>query len=268
MELDDVVVDRPVLGVDVDEVLAGELGEVEVRREALEDEQALVVELVDRIADLLEVGPELLGLFQLGSGPLGKPLELGLERDDRVLDAEVFPVGAEQVEEVPPDVDLVLVASQELLGRVGVELDLEAPALGIPLPEPGQDEAVVLLDEVAADVDEHRVDRQVLDDGLLEVVEDGLVPGDEIGDAFVGRRVEDGEARRKEVEDGAEAELEVQVLGDALVEIVEQQGLEVRKAGRVQLGEFFHFVHGVNLASGPSVTPGSKKSQRAADPLR
>jgi hypothetical protein len=60
----------------------------------------------------------------------------------------------------------------------------------------------------------------------------------------------------------------VEVLGDALVEIVEHQGLEARKAGRVQLREFFHFVHGVDLVSDPSVTPGSKKSQRAAVALR
>ena len=94
-----------------------------------------------------------------------------------------FAVGAEQVEEIPADVDLVLVAGQELLGLVGVELDLEAAALGIALAEAGQDEAAVLLDEVAADVDEDRVLGQVLDDGLLEVVEEGLAAGDEVGDA-------------------------------------------------------------------------------------
>jgi hypothetical protein len=249
VELDDVVIDRPVLGVDVDEVVAGELGEIEVRGQALEDEQALVVELVDGVADLLEIGPKLLGLLRLGPDALGQALELGLERDDGILDAEILADGGEEVREIPADVDLVFIAAQELLGLVGVELDLEAPALGVPLAETGQDEAAVLLDEVAADVDEHGIFGQVLDDGFLEVIEEGFVAGDEIGDALVRRRVEDRIARREEVEGRAAAELEVEVLEDALIEIVEEDGLEGRKSGRIQLGELFHFVHGVDLCS-------------------
>jgi hypothetical protein len=83
VELDDEVVDGPVLGVDLDEVVAAELGEIEVRRQALQDEQPLFVEFGDRVADLLEVGAEVLGLAELGPGPFGQAVELGLERDDR-----------------------------------------------------------------------------------------------------------------------------------------------------------------------------------------
>ena len=39
VELDQEMVDRPVLGVDVDEVLLAQLGEVEGRRQGLEDGQ-------------------------------------------------------------------------------------------------------------------------------------------------------------------------------------------------------------------------------------
>jgi hypothetical protein len=147
---------------------------------------------------------------------------------------EILPDRAEQVHEVPPDVDLVLVMREKLLGVVRIELDLEAAALGVALAEAGHDEPPVLLDEIAADVDQDGIFGEILDDGFLEIVEQGLIPGDELGDALVRGRVEDRVVRREQVQDRTAAELEVEVLEDALVQVVKKDRLEGRQAGRIQ----------------------------------
>jgi hypothetical protein len=68
------------------------------------------------------------------------------------------------------------------------------------------------------------------------------VAGDELGDALVRRRVEDRIARREEIEGRSAAELEVEVLEDALVEVVEEDGFERRESRRTlaSLGRSTH----------------------------
>ncbi len=63
---------------------------------------------------------------------------------------------------------------------MGVELDLETAAGRVALAQPGQDEVVVLFDEIAVDVQEDGVDGQALDDGFLEEVEEVFALGDDV----------------------------------------------------------------------------------------
>jgi hypothetical protein len=140
-----------------------------------------------------------------------------------------------QVDEIPADVDLVLVMGQQLLGRMRIELDLIAPALGIPFPEPGQDQEAVLLDEVAARVEEHGIDGQVLNDIFPEVFEERFLAGDEFRHRVVGSGRHHGIGRGQQEEDGARPELQVEVLEGILVKVVEEHGPQGRQVPGIQL---------------------------------
>src|SRR4030042_4208406 len=119
---------------------------------------------------------------------------------------------AEQIDEIPADVDLVLIVGGQLLRRVGVELDLETASSGILLSQAGQDKEAVLLDKIAIDVKEDRVNRQVLDNVFPEIIQENDFLGGEIVHRFVGRRMEDGIGWREKKENWASPQLQGEVL--------------------------------------------------------
>src|SRR4030042_5422436 len=125
------------------------------------------------------------------------------------------------MDEIPADVDLVLVVGSQLQRRVGVELDLETPTSGILLPQAGQDEEAVLLDKIAVDVEEDRVNGQVPDDAFPEIVQESFFLGGEIGDHLVGCRMEDGIRGREKIEDRSGPQFQMKVLESLGVKVVQ-----------------------------------------------
>jgi hypothetical protein len=57
-----------------------------------------------------------------------------------LADAVVLALEVKEIDEVTADVDLVLVMGQELVRRLGVVLDLVAPAVGVGLAQTGQNQ--------------------------------------------------------------------------------------------------------------------------------
>src|SRR4030042_1074049 len=136
---------------------------------------------------------------------------------------------AEQIDEIPANVDLVLIVGGQLLRRVGVELDLETAAAGILLSQAGQDEEAVLLDKIAVDVEEDRVNGQVPDDALPDIVQETFFLGGEIGDHLVGGRMEDAIGRREKIEERTGTHFQVKVLESLGVKVVQDHRPARRK---------------------------------------